>query len=116
MPRQFHLGDILTITTGRLVSPRHMDGVYDILNYMTGDTLFTHALPRASRECEEPLREMYPWLRAVTVPDEFEGKDQCRPMAGRAGRHLRRDVRRVPAATGRAHRHRPASRVADDSS
>jgi hypothetical protein len=37
--RPFHLGDVLTITTGRLVSPRHMDGVYDVLNFMTGDNL-----------------------------------------------------------------------------
>jgi hypothetical protein len=27
--RGFHIGDILSITTGRLVSPRHMDGIYE---------------------------------------------------------------------------------------
>lgn len=31
--RNFHLGDILSITTGRLVSRRHMEGVYDLLNF-----------------------------------------------------------------------------------
>lgn len=35
--RDFELGDILSITTGALVSRRHIDGVYDILNWMTGD-------------------------------------------------------------------------------
>ena len=28
--RMFHLGDVLTITTGCLVSPRHVEGIYDI--------------------------------------------------------------------------------------
>lgn len=69
--KTFHLGDILTVTTGRLVSPRHMDGVYDILNWMTGDNLFTHQLPRASGECEGPLLAQHPDLAGVDVPEEF---------------------------------------------
>src|SRR3990167_2376272 len=60
--KQFHLGDVLSITTGRLVSPRHIDGVYDILNFMTGDNLFTHTLPRASDECKPYLVAQFPQL------------------------------------------------------
>lgn len=37
--KAFHIGDVLTVTTGRLVSPRHMYGVYEILNFLTGDRL-----------------------------------------------------------------------------
>ena len=73
--RPFHLGDILSVTTGRLVSPRHIDGVYDILNFMTGDNLFTHQLPRASRECEGPLLAQHPDLASVEVPEDFDGKE-----------------------------------------
>jgi hypothetical protein len=73
--RDFHLGDILTVTTERLVSPRHMDGVYDILNWMTGDNLFTHQLPRAGEECKGPLLEQHPDLANVELPDEFDGKE-----------------------------------------
>jgi hypothetical protein len=69
--KTFHLGDILAITTGRLVSPRHMDGVYDILNWMTGDNLFTHQLPRANDECEGPLLAQHPDLAGVVAPEEF---------------------------------------------
>jgi hypothetical protein len=70
--KTFHLGDILTITTGgRLVSPRHMDGVYDILNWMTGDNLSTLQLPRAVDECRGPLLAQHPDLAAITVPEEF---------------------------------------------
>lgn len=74
--RSFHLGDILTITTGLLVSPRHVAGIYDILNFMTGDNLFTHQLPRAMDECSPALLAQHPQLRAVSTPEEFDGKEQ----------------------------------------
>ena len=73
--RSFHLGDILSITTGRLVSLDHIGGVYNILNFMTGDNLMTHQLPRASRECEGPLLTQHPDLRDVEVPDDFGGQE-----------------------------------------
>ena len=60
----FHISDVLSVTTGRLVSSRHMDGIYEILNFLTGDTLFTHQLPRAMRECEPWLKTQYPQLMA----------------------------------------------------
>jgi hypothetical protein len=65
----FHIGDILTITTGRLVSPSHIDGVYKICDWMTGESNFTHQLPRVSREIEPQLREDFPDLAAIVVPD-----------------------------------------------
>ncbi len=63
--KNFHIGDVLSITTGCLVSPRKMEGVYDILNFMTGDNLFTHQLPRASDECKPYLFKQYPQLKDV---------------------------------------------------
>lgn len=63
--KKFHLGDVLSITTGRLVSPRYMDGVYDILNFMTGESLFTHQLLRAGDICKPVLFEQYPQLKEV---------------------------------------------------
>lgn len=65
--KAFHISDILSITTGRLVSSRHIAGVYDILNFLTGDNLFTHQLPRASRECEPYLRRRFPQLMEDAV-------------------------------------------------
>jgi hypothetical protein len=70
MAKEFHLGDILSITHERLVSPRHMGGVYDILNYMTGDDLFTHQLPRACRVCRPILLKQHP--RLATPEVDFE--------------------------------------------
>jgi len=80
--RNFHIGDILSITTGRLVSPRRMDGVYDILNYMTGDDLFTHQLIRAAEECAPALREQHPDLTDVDVPEEFHGEEHVQRWLG----------------------------------
>lgn len=67
MSREFHIGDILSITTERLVSPRLIDGVYDILNYMTQDNLYTHQLPRASRECRPFLIAQLPELAKISA-------------------------------------------------
>lgn len=60
--RKFHIGDILSITTGYLVSPEHIGGVYNILNFMTEDDLMTHQLPRASDECKPSLIQQFPWV------------------------------------------------------
>lgn len=60
--KEFHLGDVLSITTGYLVSPRHMDGIYDILSFMMGRRLWTHELPEASGICKPYLLEQFPYL------------------------------------------------------
>ena len=67
--KDFDLGDILSISHGRLVSRRHMEGVYDILNWMTNDSLFTHQLPRACRECKPWLLRQHPQLAEVNADD-----------------------------------------------
>ena len=60
--KTFHISDILSVTTDRLVSSRHIDGVYAILNFLTGDELFTPQLPRAIDECQPWLRAQFPTL------------------------------------------------------
>jgi hypothetical protein len=69
--RQFHIGDVLSVTTGFLVAPRGIEAMYDLLNFMTGDSLFTHQLPRASRECAPDLLRQHPKLAEVEVPAAF---------------------------------------------
>lgn len=67
----FALGDVLSITTERLVSRDHIAGVYRILNYMTGESLMTHQLPRVAGECKPVLLAQHPQLAAIVVPDEL---------------------------------------------
>lgn len=88
--RSFHLGDILSITTRRLVSPSGMSGIYEILNYMTRDNLFTHQLPRAMRECAPELLRQYPQLAdidaKVVTPENF--KDWLAEQVAKYGEEL----------------------------
>lgn len=74
---EFHLGDILCVTTGRLVSLDGMDGVYDILNFMTNDSLSTVQLGRAATEATPYLYEQLPWLSEITpdLLDEVKDKE-----------------------------------------
>jgi hypothetical protein len=62
---KFHLGDLLSISDGRLLSPEHIGGVYKILNHMTGDNLMTHQLPLACDAMLPELLTQHPWLKDV---------------------------------------------------
>lgn len=63
--RVFDLGDILSVTTGKLVSPRLIDGVCDLLRHMTGESPYTHQIGRFQAECRPHLLRQHPHLRAV---------------------------------------------------
>jgi hypothetical protein len=63
--RAFHIGDVLSAYSGFLVSNRHMAGVYETLNFLTGDNLYTHALPRAMEECHGWLERLHPQLKEI---------------------------------------------------
>ena len=73
-PRDFHIGDIVSAGTGMLVSPRHIEGVYDILNFMTGESLFTHQLPRVCRESTPVLLRQH-----LSLSETFEEARQVNP-------------------------------------
>jgi len=75
--RAFHIGDILSVTTGHLVSPRLVYGVYDILNYMTGQSLYTHQLGRAMEVCRPALLAQHPQLAHVDAAGV--NRDNWRP-------------------------------------
>lgn len=67
--KEFHIGDILSVTSGILVSPRHVGGLYDLLGWMTDGPVWTHQLPRVADECAPSLRQQFPDLAAVEVPE-----------------------------------------------
>jgi hypothetical protein len=66
--RSFHLGDLISVVTGRLVSPNHIGGAYDVCDYVTGQAHMTHQLPRACDTVKPWLFEQHPWLADVEVP------------------------------------------------
>jgi len=51
MGRLFGLGCVLSVTTGRVLSRQGMSGIYELLDFMTTDSLYSHQLWRARQEC-----------------------------------------------------------------
>lgn len=77
--REFAIDDILSVLTDVLVSKRHVDGLYDLLGFMAGEPVWTHQLPRVSREAQPSLREQFPDLAAIEIPDWSDiPKDQIK--------------------------------------
>lgn len=76
--RTFHIGDVLSAMTGRLLSPRGLEGLCDILSHLAGESLMTHQLPRVADEAAGPLRTRFPDLAAIVVPEDLEGEDAVR--------------------------------------
>jgi hypothetical protein len=75
MPRSYQLADILSVTTGRLLSRDHMGGIYNILNGLTGDNLFTHQLPRAVDACRPSVIAQHPQLDGIEPPEDIDVAD-----------------------------------------
>jgi hypothetical protein len=73
MTRSFHIGHVVTVTTGRMITQDGVDGIYDILNFMTDDNLFTHVLPRAGKVCGPYLLGQFPQLQGVEASAPAEG-------------------------------------------
>ena len=97
--KSFTLADILTHTTGRLLTP--IGDVYLFLEWVTGEQgVMTHQLPRLSREVTPFLEETFPDLAAIDIADvpiSSQG-DVDTLMARLAVDHgHRRDVPRMPA-------------------
>jgi hypothetical protein len=67
--KQFDTCDVLSTITGRLIGK--IDGVYQVLNWMTGESVFTHQLPRISREARPVVIAAHPLLQqAVDEADQ----------------------------------------------
>ncbi len=72
--KKFHISTLITAGTGILVT--EMADVYKILNFMSGESLMTHQLPRVGDECEPVLKDLYPWLAEINFPGFPDGFDK----------------------------------------
>jgi len=66
--KEFATADVLSTVTGRLMG--QMSGIYEVLNWMTGESVFTHQLPRISKEARPVLVAAHPLLQQAI--DEAE--------------------------------------------
>jgi len=60
--KEFHLGDILSVTTGRLVSHDGMVGVSNVLEFMLDSSVFDVMFKIAAETCTPHIFEQHPEL------------------------------------------------------
>ena len=70
---KINCAEALTIMQGGLMV--EMGRVYELLNYMTGDNLYTHQLPRAARECRPALEQQMPALAVFVDQTPYDPKN-----------------------------------------
>ena len=68
MSKTFHLGDLLSVTTGTLLAPTKMRGVSTLLEHLTGVRLEVHQLLIASEVCAPLMVRDRPWLADLRPP------------------------------------------------
>lgn len=64
--KHFDLGDVLTITTGVLVSRSGAQALYDVLDHVEGREHYTHELVDAANRCKQFIIDQHPQLAAIT--------------------------------------------------
>lgn len=79
--RTFPLADVLSVTTGRMLSRTRMDGMGALLNYMTGQDRFTdrmipaRATLAAANAAKAALIEQRPFLADLKPPADADPAD-----------------------------------------
>lgn len=63
--KKFHLSDILSIITGKMVSVNGMSGVYDVLCYLTGKEICTFQVPFLLDVSKVQLLTMFPYFANI---------------------------------------------------
>lgn len=82
--QEFHLGDILSIIWCRVLSPRGIAGVYELLDFMNGEKLPTDKLSQAYVGCRLQLVVQFPQLTDDSVHSAITKlDDSLRPRHGR---------------------------------
>jgi hypothetical protein len=71
----FHLGDLLSVTTGTLLAPTKMRGVEALLQHLTGVKLDVHQLLIAADVCAPLMIQDRPWLEGLKPPEGADRQD-----------------------------------------
>ena len=69
MTKDFDTAAVLSVVTGRLMTATVKDSgiarVYEVLNWMTGESVFTHQLPRICQEAVPVILALHPTLQGA---------------------------------------------------
>lgn len=74
-PREFPLADVLSVTTGMVLTRRGGEALDDILNWATGDQLSWWQAPRAADACIEAFTSQHPFLADLVPLDGLDKPD-----------------------------------------
>lgn len=66
--KEFATLDVVTVTSGVLLSDRLLDAVYDVCGWMLNDSLMTHQLPAASDVVGPYIIGQHPWIASLVLP------------------------------------------------
>jgi hypothetical protein len=66
--KAFPTADVLSTVTGRLLAD--IGGIYEVCNWMTGESVYTHQLPRICREARPVIVAAYPEMAAAVTESE----------------------------------------------
>lgn len=80
--KQFSMSAVLSCYTGWLFGD--IGEVYETLSFLTGETLFTHQIPRAMRQCRQHLESVLSWLPDVER-EIAASRDACIAAQGKDG-------------------------------
>lgn len=103
--------DVLSVVAGRLMG--EIGGVYQVLNWMTGESLFTHQLPRVAEEARPVILAAHPALQQAVDEAEQVNSDNWRKWKARWEKRYGRTLM-IPKFTADAHeRIDPMSELAE---
>lgn len=67
MKRNFTIGQILSVYTGKLMCP--IGEIYEIASFLAQADVYTHQLPRVCKDAQPWLLESLPWLEGITLSE-----------------------------------------------
>lgn len=67
--KTFPVAVVLAVTTGRVLCS--IEQIYDVVNWITGDNIYTHQIPRAMRFGKPILEKAYPELAKADSPSSL---------------------------------------------
>lgn len=79
--KEFPTSAVLGVVTGVLLGD--IGGIYEVLNYMTGESVFTHQIPRISREAGPVIIAMHPSVADAIAESELVTPENFREWLSR---------------------------------
>lgn len=74
--KDFPTEAVLTTITGRVLYEAGISAVYEVLQWMTGESVMTHQIPRISREARLAILALHPELKpTIAEAEQVDGSN-----------------------------------------